>query len=148
MRWLSELHEKLEKVPAKYLILDGTINPGERVIGTLPEDLLRLYGLHLQMMEETQNALEEHLRSHFADRVTEAGCKKFHETLAWRVQQTQTVERLFWTAARMEFNVPGGHIGIRAHGTVVTYEHSPDDELTDAELAVMLEQMKCGGKPN
>ncbi len=148
MRWLSELPRKMKEVPAKYLILDGTINPGERVIGRLPDDLLRLWGLHLQMAEEISDSLQRHMLSHMQNRGTEKECLSFHTTIEWAVRQYEAVARLFWVAVRSEFDVLDGSLGVRAHGDVVTYDEPSDQELDEETMRAMLEQMQCGGKPN
>lgn len=131
MRWLSELQQKMDAVPAKYLILDGTIEPGERVVGRLPEDLLRLWGLHLQMTDELDDFVQVHGATHSGNPCSPSSCKKFFADLSWRIEQHRFLLGLFWMAVHHEFDLLTANIGIRAHGDVVTWKDASVQEKLD-----------------
>ena len=148
MRWLDELRRKMKEVPAKYLIHDRAVNTGERVIGKLPEDLLRLWGLHLQMADEILDSMKRHMLCHLENSTDEKECLQFHKNFAWVVEQHAAIVKFFWVAVRSEFDILGDNVGIRAHGKVVVYNDPSDENLDDETLRAVLRQMQCSGRPN
>ncbi len=148
MRWLSDLKQKLKEVPAKYLITEGAIGAGERVVGQLPNDLLRLWGYQLQVADEIRAILERHTRAHLTGATTEKSYRELRDDFEWAVRQHLAILQIFWVSVRSEFDLYAGGVGIRAHGTVVAIEKPTAQELDGEALRALLEQIDCGGKPN
>lgn len=120
MKWLEKLQQQLSAVPAKYLVLDSPLEPGETVVGRLPEDLLRLLGLRHQQREELEERAKKHLITHLDGSGSRETCEAFHAAAALEKQQIDLLNEVFWAAIRLEFDLPKGDIAIRADGDVVT----------------------------
>ncbi len=144
MRLLADIQKKMAEVPAKYLITDGEIRPGERVIGKLPEDLLQLYGLHCQIVDQLEHLQNAHALVHLKGKNSKSTCLDFHNQYEWEARQHDALIHFFWTAVRHEFCLPNGRIGIRAHGQVVTWIDDPARIVASTEPAIK-PQRSCGG---
>jgi hypothetical protein len=124
MKWLSGIQEKMANVPAQYLVLDEPVNPGETVIGRLPDDVLRLHGLHVQMAHELNVRIEKHMITHADGSATLAECRKFHAEVDSERSEIDVIQSLVWMSVRAELDVTDDELALRTDGDVVRIEKS------------------------
>jgi hypothetical protein len=144
MKWWQEIQEQMSRVPARYLVIGEPVGPGEKVVGKLSEELLRLYGLYEQRHDNLERRVAAHNLGHILPRMFRADCAEFREEVRLEVKQLALLQDLFWAAVRSEIDIPpGSSIGVRADGDVVSFEAEEEEEspLDPDELTVIAIQV-------
>lgn len=128
--------------PAAVKLPSGKITLGDRVVGTLTPDLVRLYGLVIKtsdefdlLREENQKKMLEIGDGHICDDGPE--CEK-HSTVMTNLLKEITdaqdnllaLREIFWKTVRMEFGALNNNsVGLRENGQVVVSDPDFDEEF-------------------
>lgn len=108
--YLRELLAQLESVPELPPSPDGPVEEGDHVVGTLSDDLRRLYAVlqlaQRQCQQQVQAALRLRAELLGKQKLTfgeQERVEKLQATLGRQELHYETVKRLFWTSVRMAF---------------------------------------------
>jgi len=128
--------------PAAVKLPSGKIKLGDRVVGTLTPDLVRLYGLVIKTSDEFDLLREENQKKmlkigegHICDNGPE--CEK-HSTamtnLLKEISDAQdnllALREIWWKTVQMEFNILNENsIGLRENGQVVVSDPDLGEEF-------------------
>ena len=130
-KWLGGLQAKMDaltKDDIKKHQPDGEIEDGEKVIGSVPENLRRLRIVQIMMTETARQKEREHKLSHLSPDHKPEDCAKFHEEMAPIGREISAINDLFWLSLESELGVTSGaSIGYRSGWEVVSIPEKEED---------------------
>lgn len=131
--WLSSLNEQLNKISIDDLVEpDGKIEDGEHYVGTIDDDLRKLFHLH-QLQVQKGMMCEAELRT-IRDKSHREKQKK---KIVYLEREVDVTFRMFWCSCMYAFpETRGKDIGIREGWKLVWFEPKP--EPTDPMQAALL----------
>ena len=128
--------------PAKVKLPTDKLRSGDRVVGTLTPDLIRLYGLAINKTDEYVLLREENEKKmtvletgHLCD--YGPGCEKHYaamtelqEKIKGAAENALALQQIFWRSIQVEFSILNENsFGLRENGQVVVSDPDFDEEF-------------------
>ncbi len=104
-------------------------DPKDKVIGTLPDDLVRMRAVSADLAEQLNKLTEEHAKK-LGLRHVHSGqeCDAFEAKAVWLKRQARLIGDVFWVSAIHQFNAQDKGLAIRKGNILVETADEEGDE--------------------
>ena len=137
MEWLKGIFARIEAFPEENV---GNHDPAEpvgenKVIGTVPKDLRKLFAYRCDLINEYNALVEEHKRAHLESGHTPKTCQIFRDSSVPLKEEIEVLHTIFWRELKNELKIGMVSIGIKKGWQVVEIPNKEEEkEEPDPEI--------------
>jgi len=135
--FLEQHLEAIAAIPDAELVCDVSdeIGPEERVIGTLSDDLKRLWVYRLKIAKMLEAKADEHEKLHRDGQANETDCRRILAECTNLEATWDLVSALFWEAAKQDFSSDSfehdDNMGVRKDWQFVAYKKAEKSSILE-----------------
>lgn len=136
LAWLATAMAEVKLTEAHDI--GGEASPKDKVIGTLPEDLVRMRAVSADLSKQLEVLYNEHIKKHGErHRHGAPECDAFHAKADWLQRQAKLISDVFWVSAIHQFNAQDKNLAIRKGNVLVEIPDEERDKSPILEVGII-----------